>query len=500
MIDGRTAGLLLNTLLLVAYTAAIALPVGCTLALILFRTALSFRRALIAFLAVQILIPLVLQAGAWQAGFGLAGWWTLQNPGTVWLDGWRGAVWIHALAAIPAVTLIIGIGLLRVDAELEERGLLAAPPWRVLMRVTAPRVTAWLALAILWIAITVAGEMSVTDFFQVRTFAEELYTDATIGSLDDATVGVWPMIVMGLALSTLATLVVLRWMPTRRELDTRATIVIPLVRLHIPALVFVVVVLAVTLALPVGNLLWKAGVLVTNTDAGRLRSWSLVKCLTIIVSSPWRYRQEYVWSTGIGVASATAATFIAWPLAWRLRMHRKPGVISWLAMGMLAAVPGPVVGLLLIRLLNQPDIPALTWLYDRTPLAPWLAQTMRTLPWTWLIAWSACRTIPDEVIDRLQLLGARTLGSLRWVVLNSQTASVAAGWCVAMIISLGDVAGSILVLPPGIMTLPIRIFGLLHYGVEDEVAGICLAMIIVVLGLIGIVRWAFVRRPVTDLR
>jgi ABC-type spermidine/putrescine transport system permease subunit II len=33
--------------------------------------------------------------------------------------------------------------------------------------------------------------------------------------------------------------------------------------------------------------------------------------------------------------------------------------------------------------------------------------------------------------------------------------------------------------PPGVTTLSIRIFGLLHYGVEDQVAGICLAMVLI---------------------
>ena len=33
-----------------------------------------------------------------------------------------------------------------------------------------------------------------------------------------------------------------------------------------------------------------------------------------------------------------------------------------------------------------------------------------------------------------------------------------------------------MVVPPGVTTLSIHIFGLLHYGVEYQVAGICLAL------------------------
>lgn len=52
-------------------------------------------------------------------------------------------------------------------------------------------------------------------------------------------------------------------------------------------------------------------------------------------------------------------------------------------------------------------------------------------------------------------------------------------WLVALAIVLGDLAASILVVPPGVITLPIRIFGLMHYGVEDQVAGICLVLVAV---------------------
>jgi iron(III) transport system permease protein len=52
---------------------------------------------------------------------------------------------------------------------------------------------------------------------------------------------------------------------------------------------------------------------------------------------------------------------------------------------------------------------------------------------------------------------------------------VAAG-LVAWITAFGELAATILVVPPGMPTLPIRAFGLLHNGVEDELAGICLAL------------------------
>jgi iron(III) transport system permease protein len=43
--------------------------------------------------------------------------------------------------------------------------------------------------------------------------------------------------------------------------------------------------------------------------------------------------------------------------------------------------------------------------------------------------------------------------------------------------------------PPGVETLSIKIFNLVHYGVEDQVAGICLALTGLLIVLAAAVTW-----------
>src|SRR5438477_5231237 len=52
--------------------------------------------------------------------------------------------------------------------------------WHVSIRRAAPAIV----LAGVWVAIMTTTEISVTDFFQVRTFAEEVYTQSALGTLD----------------------------------------------------------------------------------------------------------------------------------------------------------------------------------------------------------------------------------------------------------------------------------------------------------------------------
>ena len=122
--DDRSRSLLLNTLILAAVVCALSVPVGAAAAFLLVRTDLPLRYLFGCLLGGMLLMPLYLQAAGWQAGFGLDGWYSLASGGQAWLMGWRGALWVHALASIPWVTLIVGLGLQFVEPELEEQALL----------------------------------------------------------------------------------------------------------------------------------------------------------------------------------------------------------------------------------------------------------------------------------------------------------------------------------------------------------------------------------------
>ena len=61
---------------------------------------------------------------------------------------------------------------------------------------------------------------------------------------------------------------------------------------------------------------------------------------------------------------------------------------------------------------------------------------------------------------------------------------------------MGDVGAVMLTVPPGIDMLSIRIFGLLHAGVEDEVAGICLASVaLFVVVALAVIQFIRTKRP-----
>jgi len=54
--------------------------------------------------------------------------------------------------------------------------------------------------------------------------------------------------------------------------------------------------------------------------------------------------------------------------------------------------------------------------------------------------------------------------------------ALAVAWLIGLALALGDLTAVSLVSPPGLEMLSVHVFNLVHYGVEDQVAGICLAL------------------------
>jgi iron(III) transport system permease protein len=482
--DPRSRVLALNTVLLAAATATASVALGAPLAFLIARTDIVGRRLATIVLLALLFTPLYLQAAAWQAGFAVQGWYTLWAGGPALLTGWRGAIAIHTAAALPWVVLIMGVGFRLAEPELEEEALLDATPSRVFRRVTLRRAGETVAVALVWVAVTTAGEMTVTDLFLIRTYAEEIYTQFALGDTPQAAVwNLLPSIIATAWLIVAGLFVANRIVAPDRYVSQRQARAFRLGRWRGPASAAVLGAVALVTVIPLASLLVKAGRVVTRGAEGLERGWSAEQCLAMIVTSPLRFSRELGWTTAIGALAATAAVAIGLPLAWNARRGGWRALPAWLAIAAGLAVPGPLIGLGLIGLFNWPDWPWLVWLYDHSVAAIWMAQTIRALPLTTLVLWFALRTIPGELLASATLEGASPLVRFVRIVLPQRLPAVAAAWLVALAVSWGELAAGILVVPPGVMTLPIQVFGLIHYGVDDQVAGVSLAVSVILIAI-----------------
>ncbi|MBI2478556.1 MAG: hypothetical protein HYV60_07935 [Planctomycetia bacterium] len=250
----------------------------------------------------------------------------------------------------------------------------------------------------------------------------------------------------------------------------------------------------VLIATPMLNVAYKAGLVVEQLDGARVRQWSLTSFLRIVCNSPSEFGEEHGWTLLIAGLAATATVMAATPLGWLARRGSLQTLPAVATAAICLAIPGPMIGLSVIWLLNREESDLLVWLYDRTIFAPWLAMFVKTLPIAILMLWYAFRTVADELLESASSEGAGPVARLMRIGLPSRWRSLASAWLAAFAVASGDLAASILVIPPGITTVPVRVFGLLHSGVDDQVAGICLTTVwgFVVIG--GLILWLMTPR------
>jgi iron(III) transport system permease protein len=492
LIDPRVGGLWWNSVKLAAGVCLIAVPLGTLVAVLIVKTDTFGRRAAALVLVGMLMVPLFLVAGAWDAGFGIQGWHTLAtNPHLAHrplLEGWRAAIWIHGLAAVPWVALIVGAGLCTVETELEEDASLCMSPARVIWHVTLRRAAPAIFMSAIWIAIVASVEISVTDFFQVRTFAEEVYTQAALGSFafgGDAPVtalggvGFWSGLVAVVLLATAALMMVRHVLADFAGISWRQTWWWRMERSHWFAVGVLGAVLGIVVGVPLANLIYKAGAHVVQTETGRERDWSAGQVAARLAAAPKEFGDDLWLSAKLAGAAAGAAVLIGLPLAWSLRLARRAPHARLIGLALCLAIPGPLLGIAVIRFLNQPPDSPLSFLaplYD-SYFAPWLVQTIRALPLVTIILWAGLASISQATLDAAVMDGAGWWRRLVLVAMPQRWPAVIVACLSGVVIAFGELAATVLVMPPGRATaISVRVFQLLHYGVDDRVAAISLVM------------------------
>jgi len=466
-----------HTLTIAAQVLAVNLPLGVLLAAALFRTEVPGRKILAASLASLLFLPLYLQAAGWDAAFGRQGWYTYEwtSLARPLFQGRAAVVWIHAAALLPWTIAIVGVSLRLVEPELEEAALLEYRPAGVFFRVTLRRVLPAIGLAAAWGLTSVAGDMTVSDMYQVSTYAEELYVGFALGGdlslvmmrilpgLMLTWVGVWSLGVTLMVVDSGSSPISLR-----RQYRFR------LGRWRWLLLALILLLVVVVAGVPIGSLVYKAGLVAENLDGQRIRRWSLARFFKVVQATPGRFAPEFVWTVLIGAATASLTLVLAIVGGWWARRRRWRGglLIGIAALGL--AIPGPLLSLAAVSLTNSFDSAVLSYLSDRTIARVVLTLAVRTLPLPLLLTWLSLRSIPNEQLELARLEGASGSELLRDVIFPQRKWNFLAAWITAFVLATGDLSASILVTPPGIFTIPERTFGLLHAGVDDQVAGLCL--------------------------
>jgi len=503
-------GALLNSSILAAGAATISLPLGALLAILITRFDLPGRSIAAACMGVLLFLPLYVQLSGWDAAFGKLGWYSLSHGSLAMplLAGMRGAIFVHGIAAVPWVALLVGIGLSQVDPTQEEAALLVAPPPVVLWRITLPQALPSIIAALIWTTVSTTSEMTVTNIYLINpsqwTYTERFYMRLASAEVGGATMAVLPG-ALALAIVVVIALSIVARLSSRRRLampSRPVTFSTGRGRPVLTGLLWLIVI--VLLGIPAASLISKAGFVVRHEGGTRIAAWSAAVCFREVASAPVRFSREFLGTAAVAFGAATIAVIAGSLLAWQARRGgwRSWPAILFVALGL--AIPGPLVGAALIQLLNHDLPPAIqladgtskSWLlllYDNTPLAPIVAQAVRALPLATMLLWHSFATLGDDVLAAAALDGCTPRQVFWRVALPQRWRAILAAWIVAFAVAAGDLAWAHLVTPPGLDLLQRRVFGLVHSGVEEQVAAISLVNILVYALLATLVMWLLQR-------
>jgi iron(III) transport system permease protein len=487
---------------------ALALPIGSLLSILLVRTNVYGRSLGWIVLGSQLAVPLYAFAGSWSAGFGWQGW--IANPAS-WLGGsavaamqstWASVLAVsalHALAAVPWVALIVALGLYWSQHSLEEMAILEQGWCSAIAKVIVPQLRPWFIVGAAWCCLPIMTEMVITNLYQVPTIAEQIYFDASRG-----TITIWTYAASALLYSlTLAFLFLFVFVPSLRRsavsgtrsrqrmasLAHQQTLRLGGHRLLITLLTWCILLFLV--GLPIVNLIAKSGWQPVHDIAGKVSyGWSFVRFGTTIQETATLFLTEFRWSVVLAIGSTLLALTIGSLLAsltGSITRHLVPALML-----ALICTPGPLVGIMLIWLFNREAPVFLGQLYDRTLLAPILAQQFRLLPIAWLLVRTIVHSTPAPVWELARIDGLTRHQKLFLVVGRHNWMRWMAVSVALMSFSIGELSCSILVLPPGVTTLAMRLFEMLHFGMRHQDSGLC-GLLVLVGWFVSLVVWKTLR-------
>lgn len=486
----RLGVLALNTLAMVAGTLVLSVPLGVLGAILLYRTDLPGRYLFRFLLVLLLFVPPTLTTTAWQATLAHGGWLfaLLGHDGhaPLLVRGLLPAIFIATSCALPWVTWFLGQALGWVETELEEEALLHASPWRVLWHVTLPRCRASVAAVAFWVGLQTATDVGITDVMQVRTFGEEVFLElweSRPGALERCVLLALPQIALTLALLCLLLPRFERSLPPLAIL-LRPPLLFMLGKARWLWALVITVGFLLLAGVPIGSLVWKLGL------RGAPPEWS-EKVAVQYLQRAW-HQDGWLTASSLLVALGAGAAIaaLALVLCWLMRGSRTLAVVVFGILGVAWALPAPVVGIGLkeaIRIIVEAfpsPLVTVPLYHGPSPLPILWAQLLRFLPCAMAVLWPLVRLLPRDLEETLRLDGSRPTQELRHFVLPLTWRFGAGAALVVAALSLGEVgAVAMRVETPGWDTLTHVLFDRLHYGVQNEVAALCLLLLAMLLGL-----------------
>ena len=505
-VDGYGRQVALRTLGLGLSAGLVSVPLGLLITWVC-RSRSLFSDGLVLTCIGLVFVPLFLQVSAWDSAFGKLGWFSTQGDSLQpLLTGWAAAVWIHGVAAAPQVALIMMVGLMMGGRSWEEQAMLDATPSIVFWNVTARKLLPLIMIGFVWTLVVTAREIAVTDIFQIGTLAEQIYLGYSLGQFNPG-LSPWSAEDIARAESTrwqLAVALVFwvvvvfvvacfsylrpyfnsdHWMKDQKSFGPMTW----------PKLCVGLLLWCGIALVPLGNLLVRASFGVERIAGEPVPDYSLSQLGRSVQRVFTEYNVEMQWSLSIALVSAAVLMVVAIGFCWLAIENLKWRIAFVLCVALLASIPGPLLGVGVVSLCSSYDYDWLAYLYDRTIFPTVLATALFCWPLVALITYCVLAGTAKDALEHANVEGAGQLSRLIRIAVLQNWMAVVGCFLIAFVLSFGELSASQMVLPAGIDTVPRRMLGLLHSGVNELTAAFSLVNFLLVF-MLAIISWVLIRR------
>ncbi|MCD6288033.1 MAG: iron ABC transporter permease [Candidatus Hydrogenedentes bacterium] len=454
--DSRQWGLMLRSLRVAAGTALAATLLGVPAGFALEYLRVPARRALAFVFAVPVLVPPYIWTVAWIDLFGK------QGPLGSVMDIYSvsGVIFVLATAWYPLVALMTALAIRRLDSRAEEAARMAVSPVRTFLGVTVPLVLPGVVAGSGFVFLLALVNFGVPSLLQVNVYPVEIY--ARFNAFHDfagATAAALPMVaIVTVLLGLMAAFLKNRYvMPTTvhdRQARGRSL-------LRYVAAVYLWTIAAGSAGIPALALI-RSSMPVTSY----VHAWQTA-------------HSELIQSLVLAAITATVLVILGFALAYRIQSGR--GVARFIMRaGVLApfAVSGPVLGIGSILLWNRPGPAGMIY---GSALIVVISVAARFMFFAEEGFSAAFRSVHPELEEAAIVAGVPWWSRVGRVVAPMVYPTFVAVWGLSFVLALQELAVTVLVSPPGLTTLPVRLFTLMHYGPNSLVSALCVLMTVVML-------------------
>ena len=423
--------LLLHTLAIAATAAAASALIGTVAAWFVERTRLPGQRLWAVLVAVPLAVPAFITSYAWVSL-------------SASLQDFAGALLVVTSAYYPLVYLPVAAALRGMDPAVEETARsLGCSPAASFFRVVLPQLRPALLGGMLLVTLDVLAEFGAFSLLRFRTFTTQIYAEYRTG-FNGAGASLLSAVLIFLCLICLLAELKVRGGARYGRLGRgtrRAVIRHELGRAKLPVLAGFLLLIALTLGLPLGMILYWL------TQHGSAAS-------TPVAPAPLLLLAATANSLGLGLAGAALTTVIALPLGFLATRYSGPLVTfleraAYLAQG----VPGIVIALAIVSL----TVHALRPLYQTTGLLL-LAYAILFLPLALVSVRSALVQAQPSLEDAGRALGLGRLAVIHRVVLPLAAPGLGAAGAMVFISVVTELTTTLLLAPIGTRTLATQVW------------------------------------------